>query len=228
MTKALKIALLSGEQLMREALAGVLQKANGVRRVIQYAEPGALFAKLPELAVDAVLIDMDHAGPAPERVIGGVVRARPGLPVLLLARGDRRLTAARALRLGASGLFSKSDPLAQLPVALAAVGRGELWASRAATAEALAKAPAREPAGGVLTRRESELLELLREGFRNKEIAARLGITEHTVKAHLYSLYKKLGARTRIEAALAGGISPGGGGLPAAGSPARATTPDRP
>ena len=60
------------------------------------------------------------------------------------------------------------------------------------------------PPGEPLTSRESDVLSLLAEGAGNKEIAARLGISEHTVKFHVSSILSKLGAATRTEAVTRG------------------------
>ena len=57
--------------------------------------------------------------------------------------------------------------------------------------------------GAALTPREREVLALLAQGRANKQIAPRLGITEHTVKAHVAAIYEKLGAGNRAEAAIA-------------------------
>jgi two-component system, NarL family, nitrate/nitrite response regulator NarL len=63
---------------------------------------------------------------------------------------------------------------------------------------------ARGPAAAALTAREAQILALLAEGMVNKEIAARLGISRHTVKTHLAALFHKLGVTTRAEAVAAG------------------------
>jgi two-component system, NarL family, nitrate/nitrite response regulator NarL len=76
-------------------------------------------------------------------------------------------------------------------------------------ADALAGAPQATAARGTaaptaLTAREAQILALLAEGLVNKEIAARLGISRHTVKTHLAALFHKLGVTTRAEAVAAG------------------------
>lgn len=95
-----------------------------------------------------------------------------------------------------------------------AVSRGELWMSRAALANAIAdllsashrigsaKPPHAAPSGTTLTHREQEIVELLRRGCTNKEIAKQLGVMEDTVKKHLQSVFRKLGVRRRALVAL--------------------------
>jgi len=100
--------------------------------------------------------------------------------------------------------------------AIRAVSRGELWLSRAALANAIAQllpAPgridaakplqsARSGTAHTLTRREQQIVELLRQGCTNKEIAHDLGVMEDTVKKHLQSVFAKLGVHRRALVAL--------------------------
>ncbi|MBT2326243.1 response regulator transcription factor [Variovorax paradoxus] len=95
-----------------------------------------------------------------------------------------------------------------------AVSRGELWMSRVALASAIADllpaspsiVPAKPPhsasSSTTLTRREQQIVELLRCGCTNKEIANQLGVVEDTVKKHLQSVFRKLGVRRRALVAL--------------------------
>jgi DNA-binding NarL/FixJ family response regulator len=84
------------------------------------------------------------------------------------------------------------------------VKRGEVWISHRASSQLLKKLVRRDRQEeiGDLTRREWEILVLVAAGKRNKEIASRLCVSENTVKTHLYAIYRKLHASTRMEAAL--------------------------
>jgi DNA-binding NarL/FixJ family response regulator len=110
---------------------------------------------------------------------------------------------ARALRFGAAGLVGKNESVTTLLQAMEAVASGETWAGRRAIAQALSGlVKERRRSASPLTSRERQLLSLLGEGYRNKELATLLKIKEHTVKIHLHSLFRKLNVRTRVEAAL--------------------------
>jgi DNA-binding NarL/FixJ family response regulator len=105
--------------------------------------------------------------------------------------------------------------------AIRAVSRGELWLSRAALASLLARllptfgsvdAAGPPPSAGSnsehpLTRREQQIVELLRRGCSNKEIAHELGVMEDTVKKHLQAVFGKLGVRRRALVALRPGLA---------------------
>jgi DNA-binding CsgD family transcriptional regulator len=97
-------------------------------------------------------------------------------------------------------LLSRLGPAARGPVVLAALKRAHDQAL--ARAAGLTIHPAPSAGGSLLTKRESEVLALLGQGLTNIEIARRLFITESTAKVHVHHILEKLGARTRLQAAL--------------------------
>jgi DNA-binding NarL/FixJ family response regulator len=125
---------------------------------------------------------------------------------VLLTRGGDEDHEARAIRLGARGCVSKaSDPLV-LERALRAVATGELWIGHQAATRIISGLLSRESpdeeTAARLTRRELDVLALVAEGYQNKEIASRLCVSDHTVKTHLVSVYKKLKVAGRFAAAM--------------------------
>lgn len=139
--------------------------------------------------------------------------ARPPL-VVLLDRADRHRV-ARALRAGARAVLPLDADAASVLAATRAAAAGLVTVPWELAAELLVpgmaevgatSADALPPADGTLaplTPREREVLALLARGLANKQMAARLGITEHTVKAHVASIYEKLHAGNRAEAVVA-------------------------
>ena len=132
------------------------------------------------------------------------------LPVVLLAEILDPQTTAQALRMGARAVLPAELPRPQLLAALEAVSRGFLVAMpvEAETIVAVSQIPS--ATNGVeellepLTPREQEVLRMLALGLANKEIAARLNISEHTVKFHVAAILGKLGAASRTEAVAVG------------------------
>jgi DNA-binding NarL/FixJ family response regulator len=132
------------------------------------------------------------------------------LPVVLLAEILDPQTTAQALRMGARAVLPAELPRAQLLAALEAVSRGFVVAMpvEAETIVAGSQIPASATNGEELleplTPREQEVLRMLALGLANKEIAARLNISEHTVKFHVAAILGKLGAASRTEAVARG------------------------
>jgi DNA-binding NarL/FixJ family response regulator len=146
---------------------------------------------------------MDGLGALPEEILIQLKNGRSKTRTLVLAPRADEHAIARALRCGASGVLGRGEGIANLLPALTTVASGQAWARRQAIARALEGVP-RETAAQrqALTPREREILAMLGDGYRNKELAVLLKIKEQTVKIHLHSLFKKLHVRSRVEAAL--------------------------
>lgn len=149
---------------------------------------------LPGLAVQEGL-----AGAA--LVITDRVAEAEGLPALVPAEGNAALAALRA---GAAGVLPPNAPAADWLAAAQAAARGLVVAPAGALDALLGRRHAEEAAGTALTPREREVLALLADGASNKVIARQLGLSFHTVKAHVAAVLGKLGASSRADAVARG------------------------
>lgn len=109
-----------------------------------------------------------------------------------------------ALRLGARGVLYDDDHPNTLLRGICAINSGELWFSRQTLAEALEHQ--RQPRGAPgpaarLSQREREILALVAAGLANEAIADRLCLSPHTIKTHLYNIYRKIHVKSRVQAA---------------------------
>ena len=114
-----------------------------------------------------------------------------------------------AFRGGARGVFCRCDPLKMLPRCIHCVHDNQIWISGPQlefVMQALAEAPATNLVSAegraLLSKRESQVVRYLAEGFSNKEIAKRLDLSEHTVKNYLFRIFNKLGVSSRLEVVL--------------------------
>jgi DNA-binding NarL/FixJ family response regulator len=128
--------------------------------------------------------------------------------ILLLKPGSEKLV-VDAFRGGAKGVFCKSEPIKSLRKSILAVHKGQVWANSQQLhliLEALVNgSPARAkslPKTALLAKREDEVASLVAEGFSNREIAEKLGLSEHTVSNYLFRIYEKLGISGRVELVL--------------------------
>ena len=126
-------------------------------------------------------------------------------PLLLNLAPDQRIDTV-AVSAGVRGIFYPTEPPARIARGVRAVCNGELWVSRGVLTEVILKengpaVPDRRAAAG-LTRREIEILSLVAIGSSNEEVADRLCISPHTVKTHVYNIFKKIGVPNRFQAAL--------------------------
>jgi two-component system nitrate/nitrite response regulator NarL len=135
--------------------------------------------------------------------------ARRQLLFIMLLDSLNSSSVVEAFRAGASGVFTRDGSLESLRKCIATVVRGEVWASSEAlrfliAAVSSASMPSVDPdTMALLTKRECEVVSLAADGVKNREIALRLGISGHTVKNYLFSIFRKLGVGSRVELTLA-------------------------
>lgn len=201
--------LVTGDRpLMRTALSVLISSAENLSVVGECAnEPDAIGAAVG-VRPDVVVMDLEldpHCSPAsaPPQ-LGQLMRATQGCPVLIVTAREDPKTIACALQLGVLGIVVKTRKAEVLLRAIRGVAAGEPWLEPSVVARILQKdAPARDTEstmpGGKLTRRESEIVELVSLGLQNKKIAERLCISDTTVRHHLTSIYDKLSVTNRLE-----------------------------
>jgi DNA-binding NarL/FixJ family response regulator len=129
----------------------------------------------------------------------------PGVPSIVMLDAPEGDLTSIAIRAGAAGVVSRQSDLPELLAAIEGVALGLLVVDGSAR-ESLAGTAVASPDSQFepLTPRENDVLALLARGLTNKRIAARLNVSEHTVKFHVGSVLSKLGAATRAEAVALG------------------------
>ena len=122
-------------------------------------------------------------------------------PVLLTASVEDDQV-VEAVRLGARGIVLKESPAPVLVECVRRVHAGHRWLDQSTLTRAFDRVVTREnasrDAAALLTPREKEIVRMVAEGLRNREIAARTAIAEGTVKIHLHNIYEKLGVDGRV------------------------------
>jgi two-component system, NarL family, response regulator YdfI len=189
--------------LARGGLENLLA-TRGVSVVGRSASLGSLFEQIVDVEPDVVLVDT--SGDDSEALLDALVSSNLATEttVLLLSDHPRPGWTAEALRAGVRAILPAEVSPDQLAAALEAAMAGLVVINPSEIAVALAAPSAAwSPLAELaepLTPREREVLEMLASGLVNKEIAAKLSISEHTVKFHVASILGKLGAATRTEA----------------------------
>jgi NarL family two-component system response regulator YdfI len=199
----IRVFILAASPLARSGIENLLA-ARGVSVVGRTASLESLFEQIMDVEPDAVLMDVsgDNSDAALDVLVSSDLAAET--PVILLTDHSRPGWTAEALRSGVRAILPSDVSPDQLAAALQAVIAGLVVVHPSEIPAALPQgAVARPPLAELaepLTPREREVLQLLASGLVNKEIAARLSISEHTVKFHVASILGKLGAATRTEA----------------------------
>ncbi|MFB7493115.1 response regulator [Streptomyces sp. NPDC056161] len=201
----IRLVVADDQAAVREALAVVLGLADDVEVVATATNGEQALAAVVAHAPDVVLMDLNMP------VMGGVEATRriradhPATIVLVLTTFEDDETILAALQAGASGYLTKDAGRAAILQSVRSAAQGQTVLAPEVQRRLLSLATTRprtvapDPAAG-LTLREREVLRLIGEGLRNGEIAARLVISEATVKTHINNLFAKADLHSRAEA----------------------------
>jgi DNA-binding NarL/FixJ family response regulator len=194
----IKLLIADDHPVVRDGLSAMFAREPGFE-VLGEASDGAEAVRLAQsLGPDVVLMDLRMPGMDGLTAITELARRRVPARVLVLTTYDTDSYVLPAIEAGATGYMLKDAPRAELLRAVRAAAQGQAVLSPAVTARLMSRV--RTPGTGPLSQRELEVLELVAGGATNKEAAARLFITEATVKTHLLNIYAKLGVGDRAAA----------------------------
>ncbi|MDZ4791469.1 MAG: response regulator transcription factor [Hyphomicrobiales bacterium] len=201
-----RIVIGDDHPLVLSALCAAFQEVWHDLDIVQCATLDEVIAgmELHEHTVDLVLLDLHMPG---SQGLSGLIRlakSYPTTPVILISAQTDTDTVQRAMACGASAYLSKSMKLEEMIDAISKVLEGEIWSLSTPDAstdfrEDYAKRLA------SLSPQQLRILQLIVQGRLNKQIAGELGIAEQTVKIHASTIFRKLGVRTRTQAAVAVG-----------------------
>jgi two-component system NarL family response regulator len=204
----IRILIADDHRLFREGLARMLNDTPELTVVASVSNGQEAIARAAETQPDVILMDVNMP------VLDGVEAARqlraslPQAQLLMLTVSEREQHLFAAIRAGARGYVLKNISSAELVEAIRRVHAGEAIIAPSMALKLLdefaalsAEAQRCETGGEDLTGRERQVLQLTARGLSNKEIAAALALSPHTIKAHIRSILDKLHLRGRAEAA---------------------------
>lgn len=204
--RVIKILLVDDQRIVREGLGSLLRTKPDLD-VIGEAENGQLAVEHAlKLHPDVVLMDVRMP------VMDGVAATRilhtqaPEIKVLVLTTFDDDEYVSQAMHYGAKGYLLKDTPSEELAQAIRSIHKGYTHLGPGLFEKAIAPPPTPPPTAPPqleqLTPREREVLQLIAQGYNNREIAQALYISERTVKNHVNSILNRLNVRDRTQAAI--------------------------
>lgn len=192
-----RIVVADDHPLFRAALRSAVDKAAPGAEVVECASLAEARAAMVAGPVDLLLLDLKLSDSEGMAGLAAVRAEQPTVPVAVVSASEDAPVVRHALGLGAAGFIPKSSPLPQMVEAIAAILAGDSWAPDVPEADD-------DLAGRVasLTPSQLRILEGLKAGRLNKQIAFDLGVSEATIKAHLTSVFRKLGVHNRTQAVI--------------------------
>ncbi|HEX3647563.1 MAG TPA: response regulator transcription factor [Pseudonocardiaceae bacterium] len=198
----IRVLISDDHAIVRAGLAQLLRTTDDLVLAGEAADGTSAIELVAELKPDVVLMDLSMPGTDGVQATARIVAQNPEVHVLVLTSFSDQARILDALEAGAEGyLLKHSEPERILAGIRDVVNGGSPLDPKAARVLLTHRRTAEEP-GVHLTGREREVLRMVGDGHPNKTIARRLGITERTVKAHLTSVYQRLGVADRTQAAL--------------------------
>jgi len=199
-----------GADLLSSALKRCQNYFDVVAQVTSFADA---VKKTDDLKPYVALIstDLQDASTTGYKLISHIKEHSPQTVTVALLKDSRLEHVLEAFRCGARGVISRDQPFRLLAKCIRKVHEGEIWASSDQIGfvfESLKKSsqvfagPTSQGALSELTPRQRDVTALVIEGLRNAEIAARLSVSEHTVRNYIMRIYDKLGVSNRVQLTL--------------------------
>ena len=204
-----KILVVDDHQLIRQSMAQVLRAAFSQTEVLEAETFAEALVHFADPALGLAVVDLSLPGMDRPRDLEKLRRARADVRIVVLSGSQVRSDILEALEAGVHGYIVKNERTEMVVARIKHVMAGEIYVP-AILAE-LASVPPPAAAGPVpaqpkppmdfLTPRQREVLELIGEGYSNREIGRRLDVAEGTVKMHVATIFRSIGASNRAHAA---------------------------
>lgn len=202
------IVILAKHALVSAGIRRLLEDQQGIKVIGETSDFRAGLEIIADLKPDIILLELNPIKQTDLDYIPHITAANKLSRIILLTEDQDYHVLVRAVENGVLGLVSKTQKPETLIKAIMKVSTGEVWLERSMIAHVLSrlssnqeliKTSVEKTEINQLSKREKEVIVLIAEGFKNKEIAAQLNISEATVRHHLTSIYNKVQVSDRLE-----------------------------
>ncbi|MCB1019763.1 MAG: response regulator transcription factor [Bryobacterales bacterium] len=207
-SRKIKIALADDHTIFRDGLRRLLQLEPDFDIVAEAEDGSEVPDILKDQSPDILLLDLKMPGLDGLSVLQRLQAQKHKTKIIVLTASDDEGEYVQAMKYGTCGIVLKQTATDLLIKSIRKVYEGEIWLDAKTTAAVMRQfaSPSdpgpRERDKPRLSNREREIVALVAQGFKNKEIAERMFISEQTVKNHLHNIFDKLGVSDRLELAL--------------------------
>jgi DNA-binding NarL/FixJ family response regulator len=213
----IRIVVADDHPIFRDGLCRLLALEDDFEVVAQAQDGRQVLDVLQQHEPDILLLDLKMPGLDGLATLQRLQIAKNKTRVIVLTASDDKNEFVQAMKLGTSGIVLKQTATELLIKSIRKVHAGEIWLDSHTTAAVIRQfvandvetplpsplsSPPRERERSPLSQREREIVALVAQGFKNKEMAEKMFISEQTVKNHLHNIFDKLGVSDRLELAL--------------------------
>jgi DNA-binding NarL/FixJ family response regulator len=207
-----RILLADDHPIVRDGLKKLLQLEEDFEVVGEAGDGREVLEKCHELDPDVLLLDLRMPNLDGLSALQALQQTNKRTRVIILTASEDKNEFVQAMKLGCSGIVLKQTAPDLIVKSIRKVNSGEIWLDSLTTAAVMRQfSTGLESAGGgggkgrersPLSAREREIVALVAQGYKNKEMAEKMFISEQTVKNHLHNIFDKLGVSDRLELAL--------------------------
>ncbi len=205
----IRIAIADDHTIFRDGLHKLLSLETDFEVCAEAKDGSEVLEVLRQSEPDILLLDLKMPGLDGIAALQRIQNQKLKTKVIVLTASDDEGEYVQAMKYGTSGIVLKQTATELLIKSIRKVHGGEIWLDAKTTAAVMRQFAAPGDVGGPrererprLSNREREIVALVAQGFKNKEIAERMFISEQTVKNHLHNIFDKLGVSDRLELAL--------------------------
>src|SRR5579864_6106956 len=210
--KTIKIAIADDHPIFRDGLKQLLSLEQDFEVVAEIGDGADVLRVVNECRPDILLLDLQMPGAHGLTILQKMQTASNPTKVIVLTASEDKNEFVQAMKLGTAGIVLKQSPTDLLFKSIRKVYAGEIWLDSRTTAAVMRQFSIGDDVTGApngrgrerspLSTREREIVTLVTQGFKNREMAEKMFISEQTVKNHLHNIFDKLGVSDRLELAL--------------------------
>ena len=212
----IRILVIEDQTLFRDGLTTLLAGQEDLEVIGSTDSLPAAVDHIKKTRPDIALVGWPASSTNSQKVFAAIHDTKAATRVIMLVKDDVKEDFVEAVRMGCSGIVPKQTSTELLLKSIRKVHAGEFWLDRMTTADVIRRLAKKSSSGGAatgarlglrehaaaLSQRELEIVVLVARGFKNKEMAERMFISEQTLKNHLHNIFDKLGVSDRLELAL--------------------------
>ena len=212
--KVIRVMVADDHPVVREGIQKLLDLEDDVDVVAVASDGREVIEGIKETKPDVILLDLKMPGMDGLAVLQTLQHLNLDVKTIILTASEDKNEWVQAMKLGCSGIVVKQTPPELIVKSIRKVFEGEIWLDSHTTAAVMRQFAAPTDNGGgagsrgggrgrsPLSNREREIVALVAQGYRNREMAEKMFISEQTVKNHLHNIFDKLGVSDRLELAL--------------------------